>query len=84
MKKSSSLEKLKRVLNSYNSDELYQCISSYPLVSGFTVSDYLANTRHPLQFSIGIGAICYIDSKKDSSNDEYYEVNGVFNMGLAA
>ncbi|MBF0752009.1 MULTISPECIES: hypothetical protein [unclassified Pasteurella] len=82
MKKSSSLEKLKQVLNSYDSDELYQCISSYPLVSGFTISDYLANTLvYSLQF---IGSVCYIDSKQDSSNDEYYEINDVSNMGLAA
>ncbi len=80
--KKSSLEKLRKVLNNYTSDELYQCISSYPSVSGISVSDYLSNTQiYSLKF---IKPIYYIDSKKESSNDEYYEINDVLNMGLAA
>lgn len=77
----SSLEKLKQVLNSYSSDELYQCLSSYPATTGVSIRSYLYSTK---LYSIQIKDASYIDKDNEQSNDSYYEMCDDLNMGLAA
>lgn len=78
----SSLEKLKRVLNSYSSDELYQCLSSYPVATtGISIKNYLYATK---LYSVQIKGANYIDKDNEQSNDSYYKIDDYLNMGLAA
>lgn len=80
--KMSSLEKLKQVLNHYSSEELYQCLSSYPAITGVSIRDYLHTTKF---YFIQLEDAWYIDKKNtQQSNDSYYEIDGLLNMGFAA
>ena len=77
----SSLEKLKQVLNNYSGDELYQCLSSYPAITGVSIQDYLYATKFYL---VKLEAARYIDKKDTQSNDSYYEIDSLLNIGFAA
>ena len=77
----SSLEKLKQVLNDYSSDELYRCLLSYPAITGVSIQDYLYTTKF---YFVQLENARYIDKKNTQSNDSYYEINSLLNMGFAA
>lgn len=80
--KKSSLEKLKQVLGNYSSNELYQCLSSYPSLTGINISEYLSNKKiYCVSFE---KSVCYIPKENEQSNNNYYQIGECLNMGLAA